>query len=156
MKKCKTCTQIKPYTEFWTDNKAKDKHRTSCIVCDKSRKKRWRKQNTEHIRRYNNQWREDNPNKRRSEWMKARARSYGIFEQDWDQIDEVYEYWKSQEIDSTKCYFCQEELPPNFHIDHAVPYNRGGTNDKSNLFPCCPSCNTAKKNMTVEEYINRR
>jgi len=151
-KLCITCNQQKPYEEFWTDNKAKDKHMSSCKECTREYKKRWMKKNKSHIRQYNTEWREKNPDKRRSEWMKARAREHGITEQDWDQITEVYDYWKSHGIDSNKCYYCEKELGESFHIDHDVPYNKGGTNDMNNLYPACERCNRQKGEMTIEQY----
>lgn len=36
--------------------------------------------------------------------------------------------------------------------DHVVPMSRGGSNDISNLVPCCTSCNRAKARRTPEEW----
>lgn len=44
-KKCKTCGQDKPYDQFWTNPKTKDKLKTSCIVCCREYNKLHYKQN---------------------------------------------------------------------------------------------------------------
>lgn len=68
-----------------------------------------------------------------------------------------------------KCFYCGCVLPEdtddydeqglvvmstrNWHIDHATPRSRGGSNKIDNLFPSCCSCNLAKSNMTQEEFM---
>ncbi|MDP7176128.1 MAG: HNH endonuclease signature motif containing protein, partial [SAR324 cluster bacterium] len=37
-------------------------------------------------------------------------------------------------------------------MDHLVPLARGGRSVKSNLVPCCKSCNTQKKNLLTIEW----
>jgi 5-methylcytosine-specific restriction endonuclease McrA len=37
-------------------------------------------------------------------------------------------------------------------IDHVQPLSRGGTHDLNNLVPSCKSCNSSKKDKTVEEW----
>ncbi len=64
-----------------------------------------------------------------------------------------------------KCWYCGKDLvhvnrettqsvPVEywFTIDHATPVNCGGNHKIENLLPCCRSCNSAKSEMTVEEF----
>ncbi len=53
-----------------------------------------------------------------------------------------------------QCWYCGDKTAPwdTFHIDHAYPKSRGGTNKRENLVPACRPCNIRKKNRTVEEY----
>ncbi|MDE0788643.1 MAG: HNH endonuclease signature motif containing protein, partial [SAR324 cluster bacterium] len=37
-------------------------------------------------------------------------------------------------------------------MDHVVPLARGGRSIKSNLVPCCKSCNNQKKNLLPIEW----
>ncbi len=37
-------------------------------------------------------------------------------------------------------------------MDHVVPLVRGGKSSKSNLFPCCRSCNASKKYLLPSEW----
>jgi 5-methylcytosine-specific restriction endonuclease McrA len=41
------------------------------------------------------------------------------------------------------CHYCGG---PGGCIDHVVPLSKGGTNDTSNLVPCCRPCNSRKGN----------
>jgi 5-methylcytosine-specific restriction endonuclease McrA len=48
---------------------------------------------------------------------------------------------------SLVCHWCRGILPPqkgSWTIDHIIPLSAGGTNDDTNLVPCCASCNKAR------------
>jgi CRISPR/Cas system Type II protein with McrA/HNH and RuvC-like nuclease domain len=49
-----------------------------------------------------------------------------------------------------KCQCCGDKPSRNnnvkLHIDHIIPFSRGGTNDESNLQVLCSTCNIAKSN----------
>lgn len=46
----------------------------------------------------------------------------------------------------------RDGLPSSFHIDHVVPYSRGGGDDLTNLQPLCRTCNTSKGNRSSHDY----
>lgn len=52
------------------------------------------------------------------------------------------------------CAYCGDDLNQfrGWAIDHAIPQAQGGSDDLSNLFPSCRSCNSSKKDRTVREY----
>ena len=61
------------------------------------------------------------------------------------------------------CWYCGKKLTMRvlgdnskdsieFRIDHIVPRSRGGSHEENNLVPCCVSCNSQKKDKTLEEY----
>ena len=63
----------------------------------------------------------------------------------------VYRRWPSGRVfpnyKSAICYRCHRDLAlldPDLTIDHHVPVSKGGTNNPSNLMPCCRSCNSSK------------
>lgn len=53
------------------------------------------------------------------------------------------------------CWWCGKPLPDNYHVDHVIALNRGGTNDAKNLCLACPSCNCSKKDKLPSEWIGR-
>lgn len=52
------------------------------------------------------------------------------------------------------CFYCGRELDAfgDWHIDHANPKSKGGTDDEDNLRLACHTCNIVKSDRTVEEY----
>lgn len=52
------------------------------------------------------------------------------------------------------CWHCGRELHPfrDFHMDHLVPFSRGGSDDIENLVPSCDTCNLSKGGKRIEEW----
>ena len=56
--------------------------------------------------------------------------------------------WKNRRACNT-CYYCKTQNPARkLTMDDVVPLARGGRSIKSNLVPCCKSCNNLKKKIT--------
>jgi hypothetical protein len=50
-----------------------------------------------------------------------------------------------------RCVHCNASLRGrNYHLDHKVPFSRGGRTVKENLQPLCPECNLRKGNRSTE------
>lgn len=54
------------------------------------------------------------------------------------------------ERDGETCRYCGSKDGP-FHIDHVMPWSRGGSNDAGNLVVACSTCNIEKSDRTPEE-----
>ncbi len=54
-----------------------------------------------------------------------------------------------------RCAYCGQEGVP-LQIEHIHPQSRGGTNRISNLTLACQSCNRAKGNREIQEFLQRR
>lgn len=50
------------------------------------------------------------------------------------------------------CRWCGVEVGPDCHLDHAVPFARGGHNVRGNLAITCPECNRRKGTKLPEEF----
>ena len=62
------------------------------------------------------------------------------------------QWWKNRRA-CNSCYYCESPTPAKkLTMDHVVPLARGGSSIKSNLVPCCKSCNNQKKNLLPIEW----
>ncbi len=56
------------------------------------------------------------------------------------------------------CYYCKCRFPAKLlTMDHVIPISRGGRSIKSNIVPCCKTCNNKKKYLLPiewEAYLN--
>jgi len=55
------------------------------------------------------------------------------------------------EVHGGRCFYCTQVLP--LGPDHKVPLSRGGSNDIDNIVPACKSCNSRKRDKTLEEFL---
>ena len=51
-----------------------------------------------------------------------------------------------------KCFFCENIFIEYKAIEHLTPVSRGGDNDNYNLVYSCKSCNSTKRQNTLEEF----
>jgi 5-methylcytosine-specific restriction endonuclease McrA len=67
---------------------------------------------------------------------------------------------KALNRDNFRCAFCGKSPATNvgtkLHIDHIVPFSKGGTNAIDNLQTLCEECNLGKSNeeLAAEDKIN--
>ncbi|MEA2060411.1 MAG: HNH endonuclease [Thermodesulfobacteriota bacterium] len=62
------------------------------------------------------------------------------------------QWWKRKRSQGV-CHYCRKPFPPKeLTMDHIIPIARGGKSIKSNLVPCCKTCNTRKKQMLPLEW----
>jgi hypothetical protein len=67
---------------------------------------------------------------------------------------DILEFLKAQE---NTCRACPADLRVvGYHVDHKQALSRGGSNEKGNLQLLCPSCNSTKRAMTMEEFMEYR
>ena len=63
------------------------------------------------------------------------------------------QWWKNRRAINI-CYYCETPTPARqLTMDHMVPLAHGGRSIKSNLVPCCKSCNNKKKNLLTIEWV---
>lgn len=64
------------------------------------------------------------------------------------------EWLEKCDLFGQSCAYCGEAR--KLTRDHKIPITRGGTDNIVNIVPACKSCNSAKHNSTVEEFLDRR
>ena len=63
-------------------------------------------------------------------------------------------YDLAKAIKGKRCIYCGKKLKEsNYTLDHRYPKDTGGISITNNLFPCCDICNSAKGNLTHNEYL---
>jgi HNH endonuclease len=51
------------------------------------------------------------------------------------------------------CWYCgRQNMRGDFIVEHQVPQSRGGSDEANNLVIACQSCNSTKRNKTVDEW----
>ena len=59
---------------------------------------------------------------------------------------------KILQIQNNQCFYCESDLSEYKAIEHLTPVTRGGDNSFYNLVYSCKSCNSKKRQQTLEEY----
>ena len=60
---------------------------------------------------------------------------------------------KAQE---NKCFFCENDLTNYKAIEHLTPVTKGGDNQNYNLVYSCKSCNSQKRQSTLEQFAIKK
>ena len=53
------------------------------------------------------------------------------------------------------CMYCRARISSSSHIDHIIPVNQGGTNQRENLQLLCAGCNLRKSDRNDAEFRHR-
>jgi len=62
------------------------------------------------------------------------------------------QWWKNR-LGTGRCHYCHGSFHPReLTMDHLVPISRGGRSTRSNVVPCCKTCNTRKQHLLPVEW----
>ncbi len=135
----------KEYTQKYKE-RHKENYRKQYESNPEKMRKLWRdqyKQNIESKRESARKYRKNNPEKRRVMAQIRRARIIGnggsYTEVEWKELKEKY---------GNKCLRCKKKK--KLTVDHIIPISKGGTSNINNLQPLCKSCNSIKKDKTID------
>ena len=138
--------------EFYRESRRKQFKKYAKNHPDKVRetKRRYRANNREKINESKADYRRRNPNQLRAEQLRRRARENdapGSFTQG----DLALQYQSQKGL----CWWCGKALNDEYHADHLIPLDRGGTNWPNNIVCSCQHCNCSRQNKLPHEWNGR-
>lgn len=151
-KQCAHCKAIKPLIEFSNSKRGRLGKSAYCKLCTS-----WlavNKHTTKEERRKRTQeWRDNN-----REWWRflhrltqfnRRAKEKRVAD------GTVTKEFMLALYNTIHCYYCNQVTSKDKRTcDHRVPLNKGGVHGISNLVMACHICNSTKRDMLEEEFIN--
>lgn len=60
---------------------------------------------------------------------------------------------KQYDAQAGKCKYCGCDVGDQYHADHYIPLNKGGSNGAENIVIACPTCNLRKHDKMPDEFI---
>ena len=106
-----------------------------------------REERGEYSRQYFGRWAKANPDKRRRNEHRRRARMANLpatlTTEQWQEILESYGH---------ACAYCGATGVP-LEQEHMIPVSRGGGYTAANIVPACGPCNSRKGTKTAEEFM---
>lgn len=127
-----------------------NKHNPEFVLRSKASAKKSRGKNKSKRQESKRLWRFNNPEKSRAQVRNRRAKLRNAEGSHTDH--DVALQYKSQ---NGKCWWCGKSVGNNYHVDHRIAIERGGTNWPNNLCISCPSCNTSKTDKMPWEWNGR-
>jgi 5-methylcytosine-specific restriction endonuclease McrA len=158
-KKCSKCGIEKSLTEFYKDPNDKNgvRLRPKCKACLNEERKSWGKKNRDKLAQYAREWRKENPGCKRSVMSRKARNSNSKFKHLHGSVARYFPELTSElleELFDGKCYLCGKTIEEHeSHIEHKIPFAKGGTNDIKNVGFTCEMCNKLKGKLTPDEFM---
>lgn len=112
--------------------------------------RKWAERNWEKVLDTSRRWGKRNPDKRRASQHKRLARKAaapGFY------TPSDIEALLQKQNSLCNGPHCRADISLSYTVDHIVPLTRGGDNWPANLQLLCQSCNSAKSNRTMAEWL---
>jgi hypothetical protein len=178
-KRCSTCREIKPLSEFYANRFTKDGLYHRCKPCHIAGTRKWQEKDggTRHLencRRY----RKENPSKTREQTKSWRARNYERYrenENDWRARNSIAMYARAKartmkqkratppwaDRDAIAAIYREKRLLQRqtglkWHVDHIIPLNHElvcGLHVPGNLRPILATSNLRKHDKFIPELV---
>lgn len=170
MKKCNKCsTEYESSPLFFKrDRTKKDGLNTICKVCAKENNKRHYCANKKRYLEWSNSWSKNNRVAKlniQKKWNSknidrhwaivkcdsASKKSKNIGCIDTLTINQLLDKYSRN---NGYCEYCSRIVYPKtkLSVDHVIPFNRGGVNTIENVALCCRSCNSKKRDNSLEQF----
>ena len=85
---------------------------------------------------------------KRAHTARVRAAQW-IVPGDWTRHDLEAKYEQQNGL----CHWCKTPLDGVFHVDHIIPFAKGGSNETDNICCACPNCNYHKHVLMPAEFL---
>lgn len=138
LRQCSSCGIFYPRTTdyFYPLKRGAYGLQSICIECDKLAQKKRRQKDPLRYRLY------------AQHYAYRIKRAGGTFSK-----EDILAIYRRQ---GGKCAYCSMSLNGKFTIDHIQPLSQGGTNWPDNIALSCSSCNSSKRDKSVEEWKRSR
>lgn len=166
---CKVCANIKS-AKYRTENPGKVKSAKSrCVLAnpdkyrairsrwtnanpekDKASKAKWAAANIEKAKAISVRWAAANPQRRRVQVHNYRASKRESGKLSPGLSDKLFKLQRG------KCACCGKSLGKDFHLDHIMPVNLGGSNTDDNIQLLRATCNRQKSAKHPVDFMRRR
>lgn len=149
---CPSCRRTLPADAFHSDRTSPDGLASRCKACSLAAQaaRRADPEVRERVRAYNraysHRWARENPDAKRAQSARRRARKAAATVEDFSAAD-LATSWDERGLYA--CVYCGG---PAEHADHVVPLSRGGAHVVGNLVPACAECNISKSARTLPEW----
>lgn len=145
-KTCMNCHQIKPLDHFWPSVRGSGGYSSYCKPCQKSRF-----YDREEAKKITMRYRLNN----RERWLAIHR--VLMFERRTKikvtQDGTVTDAFLRNLYNTPFCFYCEEFVERNQRTaDHKHPLSKSGAHSSDNLVMACFTCNSAKRDLTQEEY----
>ena len=160
-KVCTMCKQEKPLSEFFKDPNTRNKSgvRARCKKCYAEYRKDWAKRNKEKLAAYQREWRKKNPGCKRTPMSRKARNANTRFKKLHGGVLRYFSEITLSDLDNLfdgKCYLCGKPITPEeCHIEHKIPFSKGGTNSIDNIGFTCSMCNKLKGKLTPDEFLDK-
>jgi len=150
-KQCLICNDILPLTSFPPSRRGKLGLGSYCRKCNKKyhRNPAWKERRRQYTREYRKRHRDRWLFLHRCNMLKRRARKRSV------DTGEVTNAFLETLYDQPICHYCHKETDRSLRsVDHVVPISKGGIHHPSNLVMACQSCNSAKRDKSLERFLS--
>jgi 5-methylcytosine-specific restriction endonuclease McrA len=160
MKTCIKCHVDKQLSEFHKHSKNKDGLQAYCKKCSsessRGSSKRHYDANRKKYAEYNKLYKSSPKGRAINALSKTRTDRRRVEAQLGIAIKDTLTSHQVAMIQAeSRCQYCGHPMEfGQITVDHVVPFRNGGTNEYTNLIPCCKGCNSRKGTKSVLTFLS--
>jgi 5-methylcytosine-specific restriction endonuclease McrA len=154
---CTKCLEYKSWENYFVSSKTKTGYQSECKICKQNRRlgRRDIKKELYCAKKHKQKLKKEKPILSKARDLRgrllSRSKDPGIKQTTPTALE--LEQWLTRA--TYVCYYSGVELTlDSLTIDHKIPISKGGTNELENLCVASHHMNTAKGNMTAEEFMD--